>query len=169
MAFALITGICGCGKEEKQPLQTLPAPQTTAPETGNYSLTRSWTAEELKESIYFCGKYHSFPLIPEKEAEFSLSDGVLTFPDGTFAYAGTDESGSIVSLRFERESAPDDASVLGIGFNSVPEDIPQKVGIAEAIYGDKDDVITYSFYGGGITELTFVYKERALQSFYISN
>ena len=158
-ALALL--MCGCAAEKELPEETA---VTTASVTENleYVLVRSWTNIELMNSIFYCGEYRPLPLVPDENEGFSLSEGTLIFPDGSFASAATDENGSVTALTFKRNSAPRDFSVWGIGFNSVPDDIPDKIGIADSIYGDKEETITYSFYGGGIRELTFVYTEKSL-------
>lgn len=156
----------GCGND---PAENPPA-EETAPVTttmNEYALVRSWTADELLKSIYFCGEYHTFPIIPAENENFIFSDGYVIFPDGSQAYTASDGDGNIIGMGFDRQTAPSDLSVLSIDLSSVPDDIPNKVGIADSIYGDKDETITYSFFGGGITELTFVYTDKTLERIYI--
>ncbi|MCH5194719.1 MAG: hypothetical protein J1F11_12220 [Oscillospiraceae bacterium] len=141
--------------------------ETVTTTINKYMLVRFWTADELLDSIFYCGGYHSLPLSLEENDSFTLSDGVLTFPDGTYAYAGTDENGEVTALLFAAVSAPPDFSVYGVGFDSVPKDIPDKLGLADSIYGDMDKQITYVFSGGGISELSFTYTDRLLESVYI--
>lgn len=159
--------MAGCGNE---PADTPPAEETvpvTTTTINEYVLVRSWTADELLKSIYFCGEYHSFPIIPAENENFIFSDGYVIFPDGSQAYTASDGDGNITRIEFDRQTAPSDLSVLGIDLSSVPDDIPDKVGIADSIYGDKNETMTYSFFGGGITELTFVYTNKTLEKIYI--
>ncbi|MGN0675186.1 MAG: hypothetical protein ACI4KG_05510 [Oscillospiraceae bacterium] len=134
-----------------------------------YYLVRSWEGSELLDSIFYCGENHPLPLSLEQNPDFILSDGNLIFPDGSFAAADTDENGNVISLRFKAESAPLDFSVYGIDLSAKPFDIYEKVGIANSVYGDEETVITFSFYGGGITELTFIFNEKKLSEVYIAS
>ena len=156
----------GCGNAADMPPEEETTPVTTTT-MNEYSLVRSWTADELLKSIYFCGEYHSVPIIPTEYEDLIFSDGYITFPDGSQAYTTSDTDGNIIGVGFYRLTAPSDLSVLGIDLSSVPDDIPDKVGIADSVYGDKGGTITYSFFGGGITELTFVYTENSLERIYI--
>lgn len=157
--------LCGCHTE------SIPEESTSVTESvtdnGEYSLVRGWTGAELLNSIFYCGEYRSLPLDIEEIEGFSFSDDILAFPDGSYASASVDEDGRIIAIKFERSSAPSDFSVYGIDFLSRPDDIPKTVGIADSIVGNRDETIVYSFYGGGITELTFVYTEKNLASVYI--
>lgn len=165
---ALAVMICGCTADKNIPEETEQTISVSVTENYEYALVRGWTGSELMSSVFYCGEFHPLPLDPEENEGFSFSDGILTFPDGSFASAITDENGIITSLKFERNSAPKDFSVYGIDFSSVPDDIPDKVGIAESVYGDKEETITYSFYGGGIGGLTFVYTYKNLVSVQIA-
>lgn len=169
-AFCIIVSIAAMGGcEENTPEVTAVPSETTSVTTKNeYVLVRGWTADELLESIYFCGEYRSLPIVPEENEGFTVSGGYLYLPDGSMAAVFTDENGSVTRITFERNSAPQDLSVLGIDLSSVPDDIPDKIGIAESVYGDKEETLTYSFYGGGIEELTFVYTEKHLEKICIA-
>ena len=163
--------VCGCGAENDiGDIQEEETVSVTGSVTENYDhlLVRGWTGSELISSIFYCGEYHSLPLVPEENEGFTLSDGILIFPDGSYASADTDEEGRVTALKFERDSAPKDLSVYGIDFSSAPDDIPSEMGIADSIYGDKEKTIAYSFFGGGIGELTFVYTEKILVSVHIA-
>ena len=139
-------------------------PETTVSEDNSYALVRPWVGSELLNSIFYCGEYRPLPIAAEENAD-NISETIF-FENGS-ATAKYDEFKNIIGLRFDRDSAPDDFSVYGIDFKSRPDDIPEKVGFADNIYGDINETITYSFHGGGITELTFVYTERSLVSVYI--
>lgn len=157
---------CGCGESGDTEDTTVSESETIETTTENeykYALVRGWTGKELLDSIFYCGEYHSLPLVPEENDGFTLSENVLIFPDGTYAFAETNEDGEVTFLRFERMSSPMDFSVYGVGFDSFPDDIPQNIGIADNIYGDKEETIVYSFYDGGISELTFSYTNKQLE------
>lgn len=154
--------LCGCsGKNVPKETETS---ATTVSEDNSYALVRPWTGSELLGSIFYCGEYRPLPIAAE-ENNGDLPETVF-FENGSAA-AKYDEAGNIIGLRFERDSAPDDFSVYGVDFSSVPSDIPEKAGIANSISGSPEETVIYSFYGGGITELTFVYAERKLASVYI--
>ena len=165
LVTALLCSCTGGGDEAETAVSEETETVTTT--VNEYILVRFWTADELLDSIFYCGGYHPLPLSPEENDGFTLSEDVLTFPDGSYAYAGTDENGEVVSLRFYAASAPFDFSVYGVDFRSVPEDITDKLGIADYIYGDIDERITYVFTGGGISELSFVYEDKRLESVFI--
>lgn len=162
--------LSGCGGNNSE---TVTAVSVTESETttaqNEYLLVRGWTGSELLNSIFYCGKNRPLPIAAEENTDLTLSGNTLIFSDGSSAEATADENGNITSLRFERLSAPSDLSVYGIGFQSRPDDIPNNVGIADSISGSKDETITYSFYGGGITELTFVYTDKQLEAVYIAS
>lgn len=160
--------LSACGVDNTDTVTETSAESETAAELNEYVLVRGWTGSELLASVFYCGENHPLPLSAEEAAGFAISGSTLAFPDGSFAEAGTDGDGNIISLRFERLSAPSDLSVYGIDLRSVPDDIPSKVGIANSINGSKDETITYSFYGGGLTELTFVYSDKRLETVYIA-
>lgn len=165
-AAALVERFSG-GEEEivSETAETITETTTENP----YYLVRSWEGSELLESIFYCGENRPLPLSLEQNPDFILADGNLIFPDGSFAAAGTDENGNVVSLRFKAESAPLDLSVYGIELSAKPFDIYEKVGIADSVYGDEEKVITFSFYGGGVTELTFIFSEKKLSEVYIAS
>ena len=160
--------LCSCGGGDEIMSETAVSESETVTTTFNeYILVRYWTADELLDSIFFGGKQRPLPFIPEENGDYVFSDETMIFPDGTFVTAEENELGEINALRFDAVSAPADFSVYGIDFYSRPRDIPDKVGIADSIYGNTDETIVYSFYGGGITELTFTYTEMRLESVYI--
>lgn len=153
--------LCSCSKEPA--VTETETSATTVSEDNSYVLLRPWSGRELLDSIFYCGEYRPLPIAAEENTE---PQNPLFFDNGS-ATAKYDESGNVIGLRFERDSAPSDFSVYGIDFNSRPNDIPDKVGIADSVYGDIDVTMTYSFRGGGITELTFIFSERNLLSVYI--
>ena len=154
--------LCSCSKEPA--VTETETSAATVSEDNSYALVRPWVGSELLDSIFYCGEYRPLPIAAEENAD-NLPETI--FFDNGSATAKYDETGNIIGLKFERNSAPSDFSVYGIDFKSRPNDIPDKVGIADSIYGEINETITYSFRGGGITELTFVYTERSLVSVYI--
>lgn len=159
--------MCSCSAKEPAVTETeTETTVTTVSEDNRYALVRPWIGSELLNSIFYCGEYRPLPVAAEENTDTENLPETIFFESGS-ATAKYDETGNIIGLKFERNSAPSDFSVYGIDFSSVPNDIPGKVGIANGIYGDINETITYSFYGGGITELTFVYTERSLVSVYI--
>lgn len=164
-AFFAAVILCSCSAEETAVTETETS-VTTVSEDNSYALVRPWTGSEMLRSIFYCGEKRPLPIAAAEDVDLENLPAVLFFDSGS-AEAKYDEGGNIVGLKFERGTAPDDFSVYGIDFKSRPNDIPDKVGIADNIYGDKNETITYTFRGGGITELTFVYTERNLVSVYI--
>ncbi len=163
---ALILSGCGSDREEMpQSSESVSETETENP----YLLVRGWEGSELLDSIFYCGANRPLPLSLEENPDFTLSDGTLVFSDGSYAEAQTDANGNITSLRFGRYSAPADFSIYGVGFDASPDDIPEAVGIANSIVGGEDGPLVYSFYGGGITELTFVFEQRQLTEIYIAS
>lgn len=163
---AALASVLLCGCSGNVPTVTETSSETTVAEDNSYALVRPWSGNEMLNSIFYCGENRPLPIAAEENVDLENLPETLFFDNGSAAVK-YDDSGNIVGLKFERETAPDDFSVYGIDFKSRPDDIPDKVGIAESIYGDKNDTITYSFHGGGITELTFVYTKRSLVSVYI--
>ncbi|MDE5742637.1 MAG: hypothetical protein K2H90_09335 [Oscillospiraceae bacterium] len=163
-AFAVFI-LCSCSEAEPAITET-ETPVTTVSEDNSYALVRPWTGGEMLDSIFYCGEKRPLPVAAAEEADPENLPAVVFFDNGSAA-AKYDELGNIVGLKFERGTAPEDLSVYGIDFKSRPDDIPDKVGIADSIYGDVSGTITYTFRGGGITELTFVYTDRSLVSVYI--
>ncbi len=161
--FALSAVLCCCEENTPEEVTAVTSETTSATTENKYLLVRGFTADELMKSIYFCGGYHPLPIVPEENEGFVVSDGYMYLPDGSQAEVITDENGRVTRIAFERSSAPQDLSVLGIDLTSVPDDIPDKIGIAEFVYGDGNSGITYSFYGGGVGELTFMYTENRLE------
>ena len=162
--------LCGCTAKNSVPEESVTLSETseTSGDDYQYLLVRGWTGKEMLSSIFYRGEYHTLPLVPGENEDFTISDSKMIFPDGSYAYAYTDADGTVTAMTFERRSAPSDFSIYGVGFDSVPDDIPQKIGIANEVDGDREGNITYSFYGGGIGELTFVYTDKQLMSVYIS-
>lgn len=156
--------LCSCSKEPAV-TETEP-PENTVSEDNSYVLLRPWSGREMLDSIFYCGEYRPLPIAAEENTEPQNLPETIFFDNGS-ATAKYDETGNVIGLRFDRDSAPDDFSIYGIDFKSRPNNIPDKVGIADVIYGDINETIVYSFHGGGITELTFVYTERSLVSLYI--
>lgn len=165
--FAIIFAaafLCSCSKEPA--VTETETSATTISEDNSYALVRPWSGREMLDSIFYCGEYRPLPIAAEENADIENLPETIFFDNGS-ATAKYDETGNIIGLRFERNSAPSDFSVYGIDFKSRPNNIPDKVGIADSIYGEINETITYSFRDGGITELTFVYSERSLVSVYI--
>lgn len=146
---------------------------TTVVTTENpYLLVRSWDGQELLDSVFFCGENHSLPIALNEDTEFILSGGNLIFPDGSYAEAtvnAENELSVVTALRFKRETAPADFSVYGKDFSLRPDDVPNIFGFANSVYGDEKTTLTHSFFNGGITELTFVFKEGILSEVYIAS
>lgn len=146
-----------------------PTETTSAVTTENeYYLVRGWEGYELLESIFYCGENHPLPLSIEENPDFTFENGMLMFPDGSFAEAYADENGNITSLKFRADSAPPDFSVYGINFGAAPDDIYDIVGIADSVDGNEENVLMFRFFGGGITELTFIFTQKILTEVYIS-
>ena len=165
-AFAAVL-LCGC-TEKKDAEITETLTETSASTFNEYILTRGWDGNELLETIFYCSEYHSLPMNIEEYSEFVLSEGILYFPDNSYAEAETDESGRITALKFISSAAPYDFSIYGVGFNSRITDIQNKIGFANSVYGDEETIITFTYEGGGITQLVFEFKEKKLISVYIS-
>ena len=159
--------LCGCSGGKEAEVTTVSESGTVTTTVNEYALVRFWTADELLDSIFCCGEFRPLPFDPEETEGFTFSDGILIFPDGSYAAAEMNEDGEIVSLRMEAMSAPLDFSVYGIGFDSVPEDIYEYVGIPDAVSGSVNESIVYTFYGGGISALSFLYTDRMLEGVYI--
>lgn len=168
-AFTIL--LSGCSDTEPEIVSdTSEITETTT--VNPYLLVRNWEGSELLESIFYCGENHTLPLFPDENPDLILSDGNLIFPDGSYAEAVTAaENGrtSVTALRFKRETAPADFSVYGIDFGTKSNEIPDIVGFANYIYGSEETTLTYSFFGGGITELTFIFKEKQLSEVYIAS
>lgn len=170
-AFTIL--LSGCSDNENSVHKAVTEPSETSATTANpYLLVRGWEGSELLDSIFYCGEKRPLPVTIEDEPEFFLSDGNLVFPDGSYAEATVDAAEDrivVTALRFKREAAPADFSVYGLDFGARPDDIPEIIGIANSVYGDEETTFTYSFFGGGITELTFVFKEKILSEIYIAS
>lgn len=183
LAAALIfTGtmfFSGCSDSANTGSKTVPESfSVTETETASpYLLVRGWEGRELLDSLFLCGKNRPLPFALEDEPDLIFSDGMLIFPDGSYAEAAVRVDNSdnsetkrtiITALRFRRESAPADFSLYGVDFRSAPNDIPDIIGIANSVYGDEKTTLTHSFFEGGITELTFIFKEKTLSEIYIA-
>ncbi|GEM_PF-2900450 len=161
--------LSGCTEQtiETEITETETTSETSATTFNEYVLTRNWDGNELLASIFFLGEYHPLPMAIDDKPDYSYSDGMLYFPDGSYAEAAVDEKGRIISLNLTRESAPVDFSIYGIDFNSIPTDIPQKVGIANAVTEGEDEKITFGFTGGGISQLVFEFSGNSLTAVHV--
>lgn len=159
--------LCGCTENEETEI-TETTTETSATTFNEYILTRGWEGHELLASIFYYGEFHPLPMNVEDYSEFILSDGILYFPDNSYAIATTDENGTITALEFTVSSAPYDFSVYGINFNARQSDIQEQIGFANSVTGDEDTTIVFSYSGGGINQLVFEFTERQLISVYIS-
>lgn len=168
-AFTILLSGCTNTKPEAV-TETSETTETTT--VSPYLLVRGWEGSELLDSIFYCEKKRPLPLILDENPDFVLSDGNLIFPDGSYAEATTVAENNritVTALRFRRETAPADFSVYGLDFGAKPDDIPDIVGFANNVYGSEETTLTYSFFEGGITELTFIFKERVLSEVYIAS
>lgn len=179
LIFAVTMFFSGCsGSANDEPENLSESYSVTETETASpYLLVRGWEGRELLDSLFFCGKSRPLPFAIEDESDLILSDGMLIMPDGSYAEAslnaentdGTENARTVITaLRFKHESAPADFSLYGIDFSANPDDIPDIIGIANSVYGDGETTLTYSFFEGGITELTFVFNEKILSEIYIA-
>lgn len=182
LIFTVIIFFSGCSvSTNDEPENFSESYSVTETETASpYLLVRGWEGRELLDSLFFCGKKRPLPFTLEDEPDLILSEGILIFPDDSYAEASeasvsAENSGGIettrtiiTSLRFKRESAPADFSLYGIDFSAKPDDIPDTIGIANSVYGDEETTLTHSFFEGGITELTFVFKGKILSEIYIA-
>ena len=170
-AVAFIILLSGCTNTESEAVsETSETTETTT--ASPYLLVRGWEGRVLLDSIFYCGENRPLPIVLEENPNLVLSDGNLVFPDGSYAKATAvveDDRTVITALRFRRETAPEDFSVYGVDFDARTDDIPNIVGIANKVYGSEETTFTHSFFGGGITELTFVFKERVLSEIYIAS
>lgn len=168
-AFAIL--LSGCTSAGPEVVSETSA--TTVATTENpYLLVRGWDGQELLDSIFFCGENRTLPFKPEKYPDITLSDSKLVFPDGSYAEAFTkteDDEFVVIALRFRRETAPADFSIYGTDFSLKPNEVPDILGIANSVYGDEKTTMTYRFFDGGITELTFVFQEGILSEVYIAS
>ncbi len=160
--------LCGCTEKKEEAEITETTTETSATTFNEYILTRGWDGNELLASIFYCGEYHPLPMNIDNCPDFTLSDGILYFPDNSYAIATTDENGAITTLEFKASSAPYDFSIYGIDFSARPSDIQDKVGFANSVTGDEDTTIIFGYSGGGINQLVFEFTERQLTSVYIS-
>ncbi|MDE6746203.1 MAG: hypothetical protein K2J72_06145 [Oscillospiraceae bacterium] len=168
-AFTIL--LSGCAGTEPETVSE--TSETTAATTENpYLLVRGWDGSELLDSVFFCGENHPLPIALNKDTELILSDGNLIFPDGSYAEAtvNTENDQPIVTaLRFRRETAPADFSLYGTDFSLRPDDVPNIFGFANSVYGSEETTLVHSFFGGGITELTLVFKNDILSEVYIAS
>lgn len=168
-AFTIL--LSGCASTESETLSETSA--TTVVTTENpYLLVRGWDGSELLDSVFFCGENHLLPISLDEDTKFILSDGNLIFHDGSYAEATVNTENDlpvVTALRFKRETAPADFSLYGTDFSLSPDDVPNIFGIANSVYGSRETTLVHSFFGGGITELTFVFKEGILSEIYIAS
>lgn len=168
LAIAVSAAILsGCTTETTETEVTETTSETSATTFNQYILTRGWDGNELLESIFYLGEYHPLPMSIEDKPDYTLSDGFLYFPDGSYARAAVDEDGRIVALNLSADTAPDDFSIYGIDFSSRPSEISEKVGFANAVVGNEEEDIMFEFTGGGISQLTFKFSQKKLIAVYI--
>lgn len=169
IAAVLCAVLCGCNADTAEKTEVTETTAETSETTVNYdfALVRTWTGDELMNSIYYCGGYHPMPTPLADNPDFTLSDGLLTMPTG-YAEASADENMNITSIHFSEATAPSDFSVMGIDFDSRPSEIPEKVGFADYIEGTEEETIEYRFFGGGVKQLVFIFTERKLTDVFIS-
>lgn len=168
-AFTILFTSC-TNAEPEAVTETSETTETTT--ASPYLLVRGWEGSELLNSIFYCGENRPLPLILDENPDLILSDGNLIFPDGSYAQAATitdNERTIVAALRFKRETAPADFSVYGVDFSTKLDDIPDIVGFANSVSGSEETTFTYSFFEGGITELTFVFNEKVLSEVYIAS
>ncbi|MDE7303735.1 MAG: hypothetical protein K2N60_10505 [Oscillospiraceae bacterium] len=168
-AFTIL--LSGCTSAEPETVSE--TSETTVVTTENpYLLVRGWDGNELLDSVFFCGENRPLPIALDEDTEFILSDGNLIFPDGSYAEATVDTENDltvVTALRFRRETAPADFSVYGADFSLKPDDVPNIFGFANNVYGSEETTLTHSFFGGGITELTFIFQDGILSEIYIAS
>lgn len=168
-AFTIL--LSGCTGSEPEIVSETSA--TTVTTTANpYLLVRGWDGRELLDSVFFCGENRTLPFKPEEYPDLTLSDSMLISPDGSSAEAVLkieNEEFVVIGLRFRRETAPADFSVYGTDFSLRPHDVPDIFGFANSVYGDEKATMTYRFFGGGVTELTFVFQDGLLSEVYIAS
>lgn len=168
LIMALLTiMLCGCTKKGETEV-TETTTETSVSTFNEYILTRGWDGDELLASIFYCGEYHPLPMNIEDYPDFYLSDRNLYFPDASSAAVTTNEHGEITGLQFSAASAPYDLSVYGIDFNARITDIQDKLGFANDVHGEKENIITITYEGGGITRLQFTFEKEKLVTIYIS-
>ncbi len=159
--------LCGCSGN-KESVVTSATTETTAETTFNeYVLVRGWTGEELLNSIYFCGEYHHLPMSIDGDSRFSLNDKTLVIDGFYSADVSADESGVVTSLHFNTRTAPADFSVYGLTFSDKPSDVQEKLGFADTITGSEETKMSFTFTGGGITQLLLEFEQGNLTDVYI--
>ena len=163
----LAISLCGCTENEEAEI-TETATETSATTFNEYILTRSWSGDELLASIFYCGEFHPLPMNVEDCPDFTLSDGMLYFPDNSYAVASTAGSGTITALEFNVASAPYDFSVYGIDFKARPSDVQEEIGFANSVTDNENTELILRYTGGGINQLVFTFIEEQLVSVYIS-
>ncbi|MDE5577639.1 MAG: hypothetical protein K2J11_09660 [Oscillospiraceae bacterium] len=170
IAAAFVILLSGCTSTKPETVSETSATTVTTTENP-YLLARGWDGQELLDSVFFSGENRTLPFKPEDNPDLTLSDSKLVASDGSYAEAVLkmeDEEFVVTALRFRRETAPADFSIYGTGFNLRPDDVPNIFGFANSIYGDEKTMMTYRFFDGGITELTFVFQEGMLSEVYIA-
>ena len=159
--------LSGCSPETTEAEITETTSETSATTFNKYVLTRDWDGNEMLASIFYLGEYHPLPMSLDDKPDYTFSDGILYFPDGSYAEAAVDENGNIISLSLTASSAPADFSIYGIDFMARPSDIPEKVGFANAVTGNEEENITFGFTGGGISQLVFEFTDKNLTAVHV--
>lgn len=122
LIFTTTMFFSGCSDSANARSETVPESFfVTETETASpYLLVRGWEGRELLDSLFLCGKKRPLPFALEDEPDLIFSDGMLIFPDGSYAEAAVRVDNSdnsetkrtiITALRFRRESAPADFSL----------------------------------------------------------
>ncbi|MCM1022690.1 MAG: hypothetical protein NC395_01360 [Prevotella sp.] len=173
LTAAVMILLSGCSDGSVSEVPVSETSETSGTTTASpYLLVRGWEGRELLDSIFYCGENRPLPMTLEDVPDFVLSEGNLIFPDGSYAGAVVvEENGrhTVSALRFRRETAPADFSLYGIDFGAKPDDIPEKIGIANRVAGSEETTLTHRFFEGGITELTFTFTEGTLSEIYIAS
>lgn len=159
--------LTGCTAEEIETEVTETTTETSVTTQNEYLLTRGWDGKELLESIFYCGSYHPLPMSIEDNPDFTLSDGVLYLPDGSFVEVVADENGTITELKASADTAPADFSIYGVDFRLRPAAVSSELGFATSIYGSEDDMMTFEFTGNGFEKLVLEFNESKLTAVYI--
>lgn len=169
---ALALSACAKEAEEELPTETIETTVSTEPEK-NYSLVRSWTMNELFDSLYAGERDFSFP-IDEKEFEdgglfsdCSFSDNRIIFPDrSSLTVQSHPDSHIIYYLTAEKKTAPPDFTVngiaLGISYFTVRDDF----GIPDAISGKPDEEKgSLTYYGAAGQQFIIEFENKKAVKF----
>lgn len=168
-AFAIL--LSGCTSTKPETVSETSATTVTTTENP-YLLVRGWDGQELLDSVFFCGENRTLPFKPEEYPDLTLSDNKLISSDGSYAEAVMkieDDEFVVIALRFKRETVPADFSIYGTDFSLKPNEVSDIFGFSNSVYGDEKTTMTYRFFDGGITELTFVFQEGILSEVYIAS